>query len=102
MSRDIYLDDDGELKVADTDVYKGENILRVQVNFLVYAPNLGIDLARFIDPSVTIQPETFKSYTVQELVRQGVRIETVKSNFNALDTDLTYTASEPGTQEAMA
>ena len=51
---------------------------------------------------MTIQPETFKSYTVQELVRQGVRIETVKSNFNALDTDLTYTASEPGTQEAMA
>lgn len=102
MSRDIFLDHDGNLQVADTDIYKGENILRVQVGTLIYAPTLGIDLARFIDPAVSIQPETFRSYTIQELVRQGVRIETVTEHFKSLDANLLYTAAQTETERALS
>lgn len=102
MSRDIYIDHDDNLQTADTDVYKGENILRIQVGTLVYAQELGIDLARFIDPGVSIQPETFRAYTVQELVKQGVRIETVLEKFNNVDAVLKYTAAQTETERTIA
>ena len=68
MSKDIYLDSNGNIQVADTDVFKSKNIMEIQIGTLIYAPKLGIDLARFIDPSVSIQPETFRSYTDRKSV----------------------------------
>ena len=51
--------------------------------------------------SVSIQPETFRSYTVQELVRQGVRVETVTERFNQLSADLVYTVSSTETERVI-
>lgn len=87
---DLYLDKDGILRKAETDIYKGENILKIQVGSLYYAQSLGIDIRRFIDPDVKIQVETFKSYSVQELVNQGVRVETIQSKEFGFDNLIDY------------
>lgn len=98
--RDIYLDNNGNLQVANTDVFKAENILSIQIGTLYYAQTLGIDLARFIDSDVAIQPETFRAYTIQELTRQGVQLETVETATDNFIATITYTATEPDTEGA--
>lgn len=94
MSVDIYLDKDGVLQRADTDVYKARNILAVQKINTHYRPDLGIDLRRFIDPNVKIQFETFRSYTLQEMVQQGARMDAVLEVQKNLDKELNYTVSQ--------
>ena len=94
MSIDIYLDKDGVLQRADTDLYKARNILSVQKTNTYYRPDLGIDLRRFIDPNVRIQFETFRSYTLQEMVQQGARMDAVLEIQKNLDKKLNYTVSQ--------
>lgn len=94
MSVDIYLDKDGVLQRADTDVYKARNILAVQKTNTYYRQDLGIDLKRFIDPNVRIQFETFRSYTLQEMVQQGVRIDAVLEYQQKLDKEINYSVSQ--------
>lgn len=98
MSVDIYLDADGVLQRANTDVYKGRNILAVQKTNTHYRPDLGIDLRRFIDPEVKIQFETFRSYTLQEMVQQGVRVDAVLEVQRELDKKLDYNVSKTQTE----
>ena len=98
MSIDIYLDNDGVLQRSETDVYKARNILSVQKTNTHYRPDLGIDLKRFIDPSVKIQFETFRSYTLQEMVQQGVRIDAVLEIQKDLDKRLNYNVSKTETE----
>lgn len=93
--RDIYLDKNGFLQMSNTDVFKAENILNIQIGSLYYAQDLGIDLARFVNSDVNIQPETFRAYTIQELTRQGVQLQTVITAFENFMSTITYTASEP-------
>ena len=68
---DVYLEN-GEFKASDTIVFKAKNILEVQEGSLNYAPELGIDLKRFLDPDVKIQNKTFEAYSIQKLGEQGV------------------------------
>lgn len=98
MSVDIFFDKDGILQRADTDVYKARNILSVQKTNTHYRPDLGIDLRRFIDPNVRIQFETFRSYTLQEMVQQGVRIDAVMEVQQNLDKELNYNVSKTATE----
>lgn len=98
MSVDIYLDKDDVLQRADTDVYKARNILAVQKTNTHYRSDLGIDLRRFIDPNVKIQFETFRSYTLQEMVQQGVRIDAVLEVQAKLDKELDYRVSKTQTE----
>lgn len=81
--------------MSNTDVFKAENILNIQIGSLYYAQDLGIDLARFVNSDVNIQPETFRAYTIQELTRQGVQLQTVITAFENFMSTITYTASEP-------
>lgn len=96
--RDIYLDTNGFLQMSNTDVFKAENILNIQINSLYYAQDLGIDLVRFINSDVEIQPETFRAYTVQELTRQGIQLQTVETATNQFMSTITYKATEPNEQ----
>lgn len=93
MSVDIYLDNDGVLQRTDTDLYKAKNILSIQVTDVYYAPELGIDLRRFMNPDIKIQFETFRSYTIQQMVQQGVRINDALEIQQKLDKDLEYSVS---------
>lgn len=68
---DVFVED-GTFKISDTIVFKAKNILEIQEGSLSYAPNLGIDLKRFLDPDVKIQNKTFQAYSLQKLGEQGV------------------------------
>jgi hypothetical protein len=98
MSIDIYLDTNGVLQRSDTDVYKARNILSVQKTNTHYRPDLGIDLKRFIDPKVKIQFETFRSYTLHEMVQQGARIDAILEVQQDLDKKMDYNVSKTTTE----
>lgn len=95
MSKDIYLDAQNQLQIADTDVFQGANILNVQLGHLYYSPTTGIDLARFIAPDVSIQTQTFLSYAIQQLVQQGVRVETAEDITIKFIGDITLNVAAP-------
>lgn len=95
MSRDIYLGQNADLRTAETDVYKAENLLMVQIRTLYYVQDFGIDLIRFINPGVEIQVETFKAYTIDRLIANGIKVFSVQSTLDKFIRNLTYTIAEP-------
>lgn len=84
----------GEFKVNDTIVFKAKNILETQEGFLSYAPELGIDLKRFLDPDVKIQNRTFEAYSIQKLGEQGVNPIELIVNKETFRQVFDYTVAE--------
>ncbi len=90
---DVYVEN-GEFKTSDTIVFKAKNILEIQENSLSYAPELGIDLKRFLDPNVKIQNKTFEAYSLQRLGEQGVNPIELIVNKETLRQVFEYTVAE--------
>ena len=84
----------GEFKVNDTIVFKAKNILETQEGSLSYAPELGIDLKRFLDPEVKIQNRTFEAYSIQKLGEQGVNPIELIVNKETFRQVFDYTVAE--------
>lgn len=84
----------GEFKVNDTIVFKAKNILETQEGSLSYAPELGIDLKRFLDPDVRIQNRTFEAYSIQKLGEQGVNPIELIVNKETFRQVFDYTVAE--------
>lgn len=84
----------GEFKVNDTIVFKAKNILETQEGSLSYAPELGIDLKRFLDPDVKIQNRTFEAYSIQKLGEQGVNPIELIVNKETFHQVFDYTVAE--------
>lgn len=90
---DVYLEK-GEFKTSDTVVFKAKNILETQEGSLSYAPELGIDLKRFLDPDVKIQNRTFEAYSIQKLGEQGVNPIELIVNKETFRQVFDYTVAE--------
>lgn len=90
---DVYIEK-GEFKVNDTIVFKAKNILETQEGSLSYAPELGIDLKRFLDPDVKIQNRTFEAYSIQKLGEQGVNPIELIVNKETFRQVFDYTVAE--------
>ena len=86
--------ENGEFKVSDTIVFKAKNILETQDGSLSYAPELGIDLKRFLDPDVKIQNRTFEAYSIQKLGEQGVNPIELIVNKETFRQVFDYTVAE--------
>lgn len=86
--------ENGEFKVSDTIVFKAKNILETQKGSLSYAPELGIDLKRFLDPDVKIQNRTFEAYSIQKLGEQGVNPIELIVNKETFRQVFDYTVAE--------
>lgn len=84
----------GEFKINDTIVFKAKNILETQEGSLSYAPELGIDLKRFLDPDVKIQNRTFEAYSIQKLGEQGVNPIELIVNKETFRQVFEYTVAE--------
>lgn len=84
----------GEFKINDTIVFKAKNILETQEGSLSYAPELGIDLKRFLDPDVKIQNRTFEAYSIQKLGEQGVNPIELIVNKETFRQVFDYTVAE--------
>lgn len=67
----------GDIQLFDSQVPKAANILSVQVESLEYAPDLGIDLAYFLNEEFRFQNESFKAYLIERLAAQGVNVSSV-------------------------
>lgn len=90
---DAYIEN-GEFKTSDTIVFKAKNILEIQENSLSYAPELGIDLKRFLDPNIKIQNKTFEAYSLQRLGEQGVNPIELIVNKETFRQVFEYTVAE--------
>lgn len=90
---DVYIEK-GELKTNDTVVFKAKNILEIQEGSLSYAPDLGIDLKRFLAPDVKIQNSTFEAYSIQKLGEQGVNPIELIVNKETFRQVFDYTVAE--------
>lgn len=86
--------ENGEFKTSDTIVFKAKNILKTQEGSLNYAPELGIDLKRFLDPDVKIQNRTFEAYSIQKLGEQGVNPIELIVNKETFRQVFEYTVAE--------
>lgn len=86
--------ENGEFKTSDTIVFKAKNILETQEGSLSYAPELGIDLKRFLDPDVKIQNRTFEAYSIQKLGEQGVNPIELIVNKETFRQVFEYTVAE--------
>lgn len=75
---------DGDLQFFDTDTSRAANILSVQIGSLEYEPELGIDLAYFLVEDFKVQNESFKSYLVEVLARNGINVVEVLEIIDAL------------------
>jgi hypothetical protein len=87
-----------DIGVFDTQTTRAANILSVQLGALTYAPDLGIDLAYFLDPNFRFQNESFKAYLVQVLANHSINVtsvlETVENLFAQYTFNLTPAESD--------
>ena len=86
--------ENGEFKTSDTIVFKAKNIWETQEGSLNYAPELGIELKRFLDPDVKIQNRTFEAYSIQKLGEQGVNPIELIVNKETFRQVFEYTVAE--------
>ncbi len=98
---DCFLENN-EFKIADTVVFKAKNILETQEGSLDYAPELGIDLKRFLDPDVKIQNKTFEAYSIQRLSEQGINTIELLSNKETFRQLFDYKVAEADTEGMIA
>lgn len=98
--KDIISITNGEdLKVDSSIVPKAANLLSIQIGYLIYEPEFGIDLQFFLDNTIRFQTESFKAYLVQRLSQNFINvtevselIDTLSAQFNFnLDEDPEYT-----------
>lgn len=98
---DVYVEN-GNFNAGDTIVFKAKNILEIQEGSLSYAPELGIDLKRFLDPNVKIQNRTFEAYSIQKLGEQGVNPIELIVNKETFRQVFDYTVAEANKEGLIA
>lgn len=98
---DVYVEN-GEFRATDTVVYKAKNILEIQEGSLSYAPEIGIDLQRFLDPNVKIQNETFEAYSLQKLGEHGINPISLVVDKQTFQQVFNYDVAEASTEGMIA
>lgn len=88
---DIISADSSGMQVFDTQVYKGKNVLSVQLGSLEYAQLFGIDLRYFLTEGVKFQDASFKAYTIERLATAGINVTELIEVIESLDSIYKYT-----------
>lgn len=73
-----------DIGLFDTQTNRAANILSVQLGYLEYAPELGIDLKYFLSEDFQFQNESFKAYLVQVLASFGINVIEVNEQIENL------------------
>lgn len=81
----------GDLRVFNAQTSKGANVLSVQLGYLEYAPDFGVDLEYFIQEDFQFQNDSFKAYLIQRLTESGVNVSQVLDQIDGLMKKLTFT-----------
>lgn len=77
-----------DIRLFDSQVPRATNILSVQLGALEYAKDLGIDLKYFLTEDLEIQNESFNSYLVEVLARNGINVASMTEVVNNLSQEL--------------
>lgn len=85
---DIVVNDSGELDTYDSQTNKAANVCNVQLGSLEYAPDFGVDLDYFLQPTYKFQDSSFQSYVVQVLASNGINVATITTTVQNLYQDL--------------
>lgn len=80
----------GDIRTFDAQTSKAANVLSVQLGYLEYAPDFGIDLEFFIQEDFQFQNESFKSYLIQRLSEHHVNVNQVIETIENLYAQLTF------------
>lgn len=84
-----------DLSATDTDVFKAQNILQVQLGSLEYEPEFGIDLEYFLDDNFRFQNESFQAYLIQVLTSNGINVTSLVEQKNTLFRDFIFNIAAP-------
>lgn len=69
-------------------VFKGENVLKTQLNSVHYLQDFGCDLDFYIlDRRYDIQTEAFKNYLVKRLIESNIQVATIKELTSQFSSD---------------
>ena len=79
ITNDFGADTARDIKFEDTDAYKAKNILDVQLGYLWFAPDFGIDIAYYVLGDLQFQAETFNAYILGELIKRNIDIQRYES-----------------------
>lgn len=79
-----------DMGVLSSQAPRASNILSIQLGSLEYAPDLGIDLAYFLSDEFQFQNESFKSYLIQVLAKEGIDVASVIETINSLYMQYTF------------
>jgi hypothetical protein len=90
---------EGDIRFFDTQTTRAQNILSVQLGALEYEPEMGIDLAYFLQEEFSFQNESFKSYLIQRLANYSINVASVVEQVEDLFNKYTFnlTPAETGT-----
>lgn len=80
----------GDLRTFDAQTSKAANVLSVQLGYLEYAPEFGIDLRFFIQENFQFQNESFRSYLIQRLSEHHVNVNQVIDTLETLYQKFTF------------
>ncbi len=80
----------GDIRTFNAQTSKAANVLSVQLGYLEYAQDFGIDLRYFIQEGFSFQNESFKSYLIQRLSESYVNVNEVLEAVEDLYRDLTF------------
>lgn len=69
-----YNEDQPDLLVSDTEVYKATNVLSVQLGALEYLSDFGIDLEYFLTEDIEFQDASFQGYLITSLANEGLNV----------------------------
>lgn len=87
---DIVSANENGLGVFDTQVGKAGNLLAVQLGYLEYLPDFGIDLEYFLSEDFRFQNESFKAYLVERLATNGINISQVLEILETFSAKYTF------------
>ncbi len=96
---DMIEDSGGDIQVIDTQSPRAANILSIQLGYLEYAQELGIDLEYFLNPDFVFQTESFKSYLIDRLAQSGISVNTVTTLVENLSSRFTMDIPANAAQE---
>lgn len=80
----------GDIRVFDAQTSKAANVLSVQLGYLEWEPDFGIDLRYFLQEGFMFQNESFKSYLIQRLSESYVNVNQVLESVEDIYRKLTF------------
>jgi hypothetical protein len=86
--------DGRDLQIANSVVPKAANVLSIQLGYLEYAQDFGVDLRYFLQSNLRFQNASFLSYLVTRLTQHQINVVEVLATLKSLYEQFTFNVSD--------